>query len=231
MKRLTNEDFIIKCKEIHGDKFDYFKTNYINTRTKIIIICKIHGEFEITPDNHINQKQGCVKCARDNHKLTKLSNERLESFKKIHNNKYSYLDLSVNNGIINIICPEHGKFEQIIYNHEKGHGCPDCNSSKGEEKIKSILESKNIKFKRNHEFEDCKRKRKLRFDFHLPELNTCIEYDGEHHYIENQYFGEGNLEYMKLNDDIKNKYCYNNGIKLIRIPYWEFENIDDLINI
>jgi hypothetical protein len=136
MRKLTNEEFISKCKEIHGDKFDYSKTNYINTRTKITIICKIHGDIEILPYNHIGKdKQGCVNCARDKHKLTKLSNERLENFKKIHNNKYSYLDLSVNNGIIKIICSEHGEFEQIIYHHEKGHGCPNCNSSKGEEKL------------------------------------------------------------------------------------------------
>lgn len=127
MRKLTNDEFIEKCKVIHSEKYDYSKVKYINIRTNIIIICKNHGEFSIKPENHIgSQKQGCVKCAIDKHKLTQISEERLENIRKIHNNKYIYNDLSVVNGKIKIICHNHGEFTQSIYNHERGHGCTKC---------------------------------------------------------------------------------------------------------
>jgi hypothetical protein len=231
MKKLTQEEFINKCKSIHGDKFDYSKIIYKNIRTKVIVICKKHGEFNITADNHTQKKQGCWNCFLDKHKLTQLTPERLENLKKIHNNKYSYQDLSVDKGFIKISCPNHGEFNQYLYFHEYGHGCPECNStSRGEDKIKSFLENLNLEFHRNYEFEDCKRTKSLRFDFYLPELKLCIEYDGEHHFIENKYFGEGNLEYMRENDRIKNEYCESNNIELIRIPYFDFKNIDNILS-
>ena len=229
MKKLTNEEFITKCIKSHGNIFDYSKTEYINTRTKIKIICKNHGIFEMTPDNHINQKQGCVLCARETHKLTILTNERIQKFKNIHDNKYFYEDLNIKNGYINIICPIHGIFKQSIHNHGYGHGCLECVSSKGENKIKNILENKKLRYKKNYEFSGCKRTRKLRFDFYLLDKNICIEYDGEHHFAENEYFGKGNLEYIKVNDEIKNEYCKDNKIKLIRIPYWDYSIIENYL--
>ena len=126
-KKLSQVDFIEKCSDAHNDKYDYIKTVYINYRTKITITCPIHGDFEMLPDNHINQKQGCVKCVQDNHKLSKITNDRLENIKKTHNNKYLYKNLQVIDGQIEIICPTHGKFKQSIYNHERGHGCNQCN--------------------------------------------------------------------------------------------------------
>jgi len=222
MKKLTNEEFINKCKIIHNNKFDYSKTSYKKCIDNVIVICPIHGEFKIKGSNHLHMNQGCVKCAQDNHKLTIISKEKMEKFKIIHNNKYIYNDITVISGKIKIECLEHGEFEQIIYHHIKGHGCPSCNSSsKGENTIKNWLENNKIKFIRNYQFEDCKRERALRFDFYLPEQNICIEFDGEHHFEENEYFGKGNLEYITKNDEIKNEYCSINNIQLIRIPYWE----------
>lgn len=125
MKKISNSEFIERCKLIHGDKFDYSITEYHNCRSKISIICDSHGEFLILPDNHL-RGQGCVKCAQENHKLTQLSPERLENIKKVHDSKYLYTDLSVENGKIKIVCPSHGEFIQSIYNHERGHGCDNC---------------------------------------------------------------------------------------------------------
>ena len=230
MKKLTQDEFINKCHKLHGNKFDYSKTIYVNYRTKVTITCRKHGDFLLRPDNHIRQGQGCWNCFLDKHKLTELSPERLENLKKIHNNKYEYKDLSVTKGFINIICPNHGDFTQYLYFHEYGHGCSECNStSRGEDRIKSFLESHNIQFKRNYEFEDCKRVKRLRFDFYLPEMNMCIEYDGEHHFEENEYFGEGNLDYIRENDRIKNEFCQLNDIKMIRIPFYDYENIETIL--
>lgn len=231
MRKLTQKEFIDRCKKIHGDNFDYSKSVYINTRTKVTIICHKHGEFEITPTNHINQKQGCWDCFLEKHRLVKLTDKRIKKLRKIHNNKYKYINTEISKGFINIECPIHGIFKQYLYFHEYGHGCSECNStSRGEDIIKSFLENEKIKFHRNYQFEDCKRKRKLKFDFYLPDFNHCIEYDGEHHFKENKYFGEGNLKYIKENDMIKNNYCESKKIGITRIPYYEFKNIENILS-
>jgi hypothetical protein len=125
-KRLTQNDFIEKLHEIHGNKFDYSDTIYVNARTKVTVSCKVHGHFQILPDNHL-RGQGCVKCAQNNHKLIKISDDRLSNLKKIHNDKYVYENLNIIDGQIKILCTTHGTFEQSIYNHERGHGCNLCN--------------------------------------------------------------------------------------------------------
>ena len=63
-KKLTTGDFIIKSRKIHGNKYDYSKVNYVDIKTKVIITCLIHGDFQQTPGSHINQKSGCKKCGR-----------------------------------------------------------------------------------------------------------------------------------------------------------------------
>lgn len=230
MKALKTKDFIEKSSKVHNNKFNYDLVVYVNCRSKVKIICPTHGEFEQTPANHLHNKQGCEQCSRDAHKLNSLTEERLNRIKNLHNDRYQYNDLLVKNGFINIYCPDHGTFSQYLYFHEYGHGCSQCNSSsRGENMIKSFLEKRNIEFSRNHRFDDCKRKKKLRFDFYLPEKNMIIEYDGEHHFIENKYFGKGNLKYISENDEIKNKYCVDNGIQIIRIPYWDYDEIEKIL--
>jgi len=77
---------------------------------------------------------------------------------------------------------------------------------------------------------------KLRFDFHLPEYNLFIEYDGEQHYYPINFGGwdetglQENFEKTKYRDNLKNKYCEENNINLLRIPYWEKDNIETIIS-
>lgn len=152
-KTTTNENFIKKAKEIHGDKYDYSKTNYINNKTKIIIICPIHGEIEITPNAHISEKRGCPKCGNTLKGANfKMSVERfIEKAQKIHGNSYSYEEVSyINNRTpVNIICPTHGIFRQTPEVHLSGHGCPECANIKRAEKnimttSEFIAKAKNI---------------------------------------------------------------------------------------
>ena len=233
LKRMQDKskDFISKSKKIHNDKYNYDLVIYKNCREKVIIICPIHGEFEQTPNSHLYSGSGCEKCSRESNKLKKINEERLDKIKNIHGFRYEYNDLNIYNGFINIYCPEHGTFSQNIYSHEYGRGCSLCNSThRGKKSIISYLESNEILFFRDHSFSDCKRKKRLRFDFYLPKYNKIIEYDGEHHFIENKYFGIGNLEYISTNDEIKNQYCLKNNINLIRIPYWEYKNIETILS-
>lgn len=66
-KRLTTEEFILKAKEVHGEKFDYSKVVYKNGKTKIEVVCKKHGSFFVTPNMHLskNKHYGCPKCATE----------------------------------------------------------------------------------------------------------------------------------------------------------------------
>lgn len=92
-----------------------------------------------------------------------------------------------------------------------------------------LLDKNNIKYIREYKFIDCKNIKPLPFDFFLFEYNTCIEYDGEQHFKINKYFGgEKGLLKRQKNDNIKNEYCINNNIRLIRIKY--NENIEEKFN-
>ena len=111
MKRKTTEQFIAESKQIHKDKYDYSKSEYVNARTKVCIICPEHGEFWQLPSLHINQKCGCPEC---NGTKKRTNEDFIREAKKIHGNKYDYSKVTYNNvnEKICIICPKHGEFWQ-----------------------------------------------------------------------------------------------------------------------
>jgi len=156
-KKLTTKEIVERAKNIHSNKYDYSLVNYKNNETKIKIICKEHGEFEQTPNSHLNRS-----------------------------------------------------------------GCPICNESKGEREIKNLLNNNNILFETQKKFGKCKYKRILPFDFYLPKDNLCIEFDGEQHFKPIKHWGgQKDFKYRKKLDNIKNNFCKDNNIKLIRIKYNE----------
>lgn len=220
-KLLDKHSFINKAKQIHGNKYDYSKTEYLNSKSKVTIICPIHGDFEQKASGHLSGK-GCVKCFNEN----KLSNtsEFINKTKIVHGDKYDYSKTNYINDRTKVIitCPVHGDFTQKPSNHLQGQGCPKCCESKGEREIRQYLESNGINYIPQHKFDDCKHILKLPFDFYLPKYNTCIEYHGEQHYKPVKYFGGDDrfLKQQKL-DLIKETYCKNNQIKLIVIKYDE----------
>ncbi|HUS49715.1 MAG TPA: hypothetical protein VMZ91_06090 [Candidatus Paceibacterota bacterium] len=224
-KKSTTKEFIEKSEKIHNKKYDYSLVDYKNNSTKVKIICKTHGVFEQKANGHLSGK-GCSRCARCK-KLT--TEEFVDKSKKIHKNKYDYnkvVYINSDSKII-IICPKHGDFSQVAYGHSVGIGCPNCQESHGERSIVNILAENNINFIRQKRFSNCKYKNVLPFDFYIPKYNTCIEYDGKQHTKSVKYFG-GNktLKEQIKKDKIKNLYCKNNGIELLRISY-----NDDIENI
>jgi len=113
-RRSSLEGFITKAKIKHKDKFDYSKVNYINNLTKVIVICPMHGEFEVAPNNHLVGKD-CNKCANLVRDAAKRSNtsEFLEKLKKVFDNKYDYSKVVYgrnNEEKVEIICKLHGSF-------------------------------------------------------------------------------------------------------------------------
>ena len=218
--KLNTKSFIDKSKQIHGDKYDYSLVEYKNNKTKVKIICPIHGVFEQIPTSHLLKHTHCPYCS-----CCKMNNELfIEKSNKIHNNKYDYSLVNyINNRIkVKIICPLHGVFEQPSNSHLSGQGCPICRESKGERKIRNYLLNNNILFEQEKTFIGCKNIKLLPFDFYLPQFNLCIEYDGELHFKAVDYFGgKEKLEYIKNNDNIKTTYCSKNNIKLLRVRYDE----------
>lgn len=219
-KKMTKEDFIRKSTKIHDHKYDYSLVIYKNNFTKVKIICPIHGIFEQKPVNHIIQKQGCLICSGKHRRTT---DEFVSLAIETHDNLYDYtlVDYKSVHDKVKIICKKHGAFEQTRNEHiNRKQGCPKCKKSKGENTIIKTLKDNNIVFEHQKEFDNCKDKRKLYFDFYLPKHNTCIEYDGIQHFESIDFWGGiDNFNYIKEHDRIKNDYCENNGIKLIRIKY------------
>ena len=115
---------------------------------------------------------------------------------------------------------------------KRGIGHSGCNKSLGEERLEKYLKEHNINYIGQYRFGDCVRKeRDMPFDFYLPDLNVAIEYDGIQHYEPIVKFGgeEGFAE-LKLNDYYKTNYCAEHGIKLIRVPYTEYNNMETFLN-
>ena len=99
--------------------------------------------------------------------------------------------------------------------------------SKGEYKIEKVIRDLSIPFYKQYSFKDCKNINKLKFDFYIPKYNCCIEYDGEQHFKPITFFGgEKQFNKQQQRDKVKNQYCLNNNINLIRIPYYDYDKID-----
>lgn len=217
---LTTDLFIEKSKKIHGDKYNYSKTIYISRRKSVIIICPIHGEFSQTADGHLAGK-GCKKCAG----FGKTKEEYIKEANLVHGNKYDYSQMKYSSAIrrIEVNCKKHGVFT-VSKNHHliNKHGCPICSEPKGEKEVRLFLEKNNINFIPQKTFSGCKDKQMLQFDFYIPELNMCIEYDGIQHFKSVEYFG-GRKELIKnkKHDRIKNEFCLKENIVLNRITYLE----------
>lgn len=121
-------------------------------------------------------------------------------------------------------------------NLTQGHRCPNCNKSKFEIEVQTILEKHDINYKSQHWFSDCRDILPLPFDFYLIDKNILIEVDGEGHYMPIRRTSTmtdeealHQLEIVKYHDDIKTNYCNNNNIYLIRIPYWKRCNLEKYI--
>jgi hypothetical protein len=128
--RKTTEEFIEEAKKVHGNTYDYSKVNYITSRIKIIIICKIHGEFLQEPSAHF--LYGCRLCANDfNSNLKTCTSEQfIEKSNLIHGNKYDYSLAEYINSKTDIIitCHKHGNFVLLAARHIAGQGCQKCNT-------------------------------------------------------------------------------------------------------
>lgn len=216
--KLTVECFIDRANLIHHNKYDYSQVEYKNNRTKVCIVCPIHGKFYQIPDSHL-RGCGCSKCK--NERASKRLSYDLDAFiqkaNSIHNNLYDYSKVNYidSKTKVCIICPKHGEFKQKPNDHLRGHGCLKCKLSNMEKEIEILLDENNIKYEREKRFNWLIDKGEMRLDFYLPEYNVAIECQGGQHYKPIDFFGgvEEFNERVKR-DKLKFNLCSENGVKL-----------------
>jgi hypothetical protein len=152
-QRSTTEDFIEKAKAKHGDIYDYSLVEYINVKSKVKIICNIHGTFEQTPDKHL-QGASCQICARENSNESRRGTleDFIEKAKTKHGDIYDYslVEYTNVNSKVKILCSKHGPFEQVPKSHLNGSACPLCGNVKRSASSRSTTEEFIEKSKAKH---------------------------------------------------------------------------------
>lgn len=222
---------------IAQEGYDLISTEYTGANDRIQISCKNknHPLISTTFSSFKNGNHRCSKCVSE-----RISSEQRHTYEYIENYfssfRYKLISKEYVNNItpLDVLCDKGHHYKVAFNNFKKGTRCPVCynklRESKGVSKIKAVLCMMNIDFKIEKKFDDCKFKRCLPFDFYIPSLNIAIEFDGRQHFEIVDYFGgfEGFVK-TKIRDSVKNLYCKENNIKLIRIPYYEIDNIENIL--
>lgn len=211
------------------------KDEYCSMKTPLKFICLEHGEQSIYLNN-MRTGSGCKICGKirtKKHHMLPI-NEVEKKVKSKNNSKLLNPEDYINEHVKNLKV-ECGSCHRIYttslnnYNYLNTGRCPKCNKSQsvGEWMVEKFLLKYNILYEKQKRFKDCKDILPLPFDFYLPNYNTCIEFDGEQHY--RPAFGQKEYLNTVKHDKTKNQYCLNNKMDLIRIPYFEQNNIDKIL--
>lgn len=215
-------------------------TEYVNNGTPLDFICNKHKDKGIQSKswgNMQSKKAICTYCHREPREHLWYNKKPHEKFVQqvyeVHLGKYTVLSpyekaLSK----VTVQCNKCKNIFEIRADHLlAGHGCSKCNKSRGESLIEYVLKKHNVNYISQYRFNDCIGiKKKMPFDFYIPEMNMCIEYDGIQHFEPVEAFGgEEALILQKTKDAKKNDYCKQKNIKLLRIPYTQIENIEKIL--
>lgn len=213
-----DKTFSFKTKLQSINKNIYVLSEYTTNYNKILVQDNLGILYQILPMDLLKGVSPSINSAVDKN----------EAFKKLAENihgtdsyNYSEVKYTINYKKVNVHCNKCESYFLVQPQHHlNGSGCPRCKFSKGEKRTMDILNEMNIKFIEQKTFDECRLERLLKFDFYLPEYNTCIEYDGIHHFEPVDVFGGGKeFKKVQLRDVAKNKFCQEQSIKLIRISY------------
>ena len=209
---------------------------FTTTHMDIKFICQKHGLQKMMLDNFTHGHK-CYFCSYEERADNlRHSIEYVQSvIESCNNNKWLNPECYVNalEKNLQILCGSCGgtyitSFDAYTAKDKQKIKCFSCSckESKGESRIREFLEQNHIMFEQEKIFDDCKDVRSLPFDFYLPKYNLIIEFDGQHHFYE---VGFGNFESTQKHDKIKNQYCKNNNIGLLRISYLDGNDIEKII--
>lgn len=225
-ERIGFDRFKTLADKVHNNKYEY--KNYTLYSSYFDVICPVHGVSSQKPVVHLNSS-GCKQCTIDQRRMT--NEQFIDRAKSVHGDIYNYAKTNYTHYgcTVTITCKQHGDFNTVGSEHirKRGSGCPMCNESKGERKVRLFLIKNKIEYKT--EYKLCKGKAP-RFDFYLPKLNIFIEYDGVQHYKAVDIFG-GLESFHKIRnrDKLKNELAKTYSIPLIRIPYTSYKNLEDFL--
>lgn len=224
----TENELLEKFKEYHPTlDFSKFRYTYQSNKSTFEVKCNIcETTFYPCISNIINQKSGCPKC---NNNLQKNTSVFISESTEIHGNKFDYNKVNYTNAhnVVELYCNVHDvEFSIPAYQHLNGRGCDKCSSETNSSHAVKMIENKlnflGITYIREIRFDECRNVLPLPFDFFIEELNLCIEYDGAQHFKPLKHWGgEKSLKSRQENDEIKNKYCEDNNINLLRLKYNE----------
>lgn len=216
---LTQEEFVAKCREVHGNKYDYSKAVYESAHRKVTIICPEHGEFKQVARSH-HKGMGCRPCSRKTMSARQLSNtqEFIEIATEVHGDKYSYelVEYEGNMKPVIVVCPTHGEFNQTPKDHKRGSGCPKCGfagPSKPETELAGYVKTLVPEVSTSNRQAIAPNE----LDIYIPEKQLAIEYNGMYYHSEK--FIESNYHLDKL------KKCNGAGIDLIQVFEDEWEDL------
>ena len=213
-------------------------TEYINAKTKLEYICLDHADYgsQYITYNNLKNGCGCKYCGKE-----RAVNSRRLSFENVKQ-IFNYHDMILldqeyinSNTPLAYICKYHievGIQYMALSNAYKQH-CPFCNIIKGEDKIYNYLSEHNIQYARHKSYDDLRGLKggKLSYDFYLPNFNLLIEYQGEQHERPIDIFGgEEQFKIQQEHDKRKREYAQNHYIKLLEIWYYDFKNIEYILN-
>lgn len=215
---LTSSEFKQRVYDLYGDEYEVLG-NYVNAHTPIKVKHLICGRtYTVIPSDLLRNHycRYCIGNARINTKEFK------HKVKTLVGNEYTVLGEYTNS--ITPILMRHNKckyeFKITPAKFLNGRRCSACKESTGEALVRQVLTDNNIKYVYGYQISNLIDKGKLHFDFYLPECKLAIEYDGLQHYKPIDYFGgEKKFKRQRKHDFMKDKYCKDNGIDLIRIPY------------
>ena len=198
-------------------------SQYKGTNEKVVLQCPEEHIYEIQ-FNGFHRGRRCKLCDGSNVKYTF---EEVKQYICSQGDKLLNEDYINNKNKLKIQCCNGHIYERRYDKYRQGQRCPICSASGGEQILYNILNELNIDFEREKRFKECKDKNTLPFDVYIADLNLIIEYDGEQHY--KAKFGEKEFNEIVYHDAIKNSYCEDNNINLLRIPFWNIANMKEII--
>lgn len=236
MRKVTTSEFKERLETIYGDQFELL-SEYVNNCTKVKLRCNKCGNIIYKRPAKMTgkEREGCYICSGKNHYKTK------ETLQKEVDKKYPKTYLILGDYVK---AREPLLVKRIPCGHEymispdnllRGKGCPKCGfrQSSFMDLTEEFLDSHSIYYIKEKIFDDCVNIRALPFDYYIPSSNTCIEVDGEFHYTKEDG-GSSDVDSVKYKqchkrDLIKTKYCKDNGINLIRLPFFEKDRFFEIL--
>jgi hypothetical protein len=230
-KQISNDEFLLKVKNKFGNKFTIL-SEY--SPAGVLVRHECGYEYEVIPYDFFKKRTDkCPNCIKNKNKT---HDDFIKEIKSIVGDEYKVLSKYKGSRtkvkMKHEICGCIWDVKPTLFLHN-GNRCPNCNESKGEKKIRRWLENNNIIFEAQKEFDGLIGigNKNLRFDFAVynsyKNINFLIEYDGEFHF--KKQYKDDHFEMLQIHDELKNNFCKINNIKLLRIPYWEFDNIENML--